>query len=259
MQTLQKDLPIPLYHQLKNILLDSIESGVWKADQKLPTESELAARFGVSKITVRQAMRDLSEIGYVRREQGRGTFVVFPKLQQGPRELTSFTEEMRRHGLAPSSRVLEQRLIPATPGISQILQIPEGSSLFQLKRLRLAGGEPMGVQSAHIPAHLVPGLEDLRFENDSLYEVLHSRHGLRAWTARETHSAVTLGPAEAALLGISAGSPALAGERIGFLSDGRPFEFVLSLMRGDRYNIVLELSKAATTTRVYFTSGPGRA
>jgi GntR family transcriptional regulator len=258
MQSLQKDLPIPLYHQLKTILLNSIESGEWKPEQRLPTESELAQRFGVSKITVRQAMRDLAEIGYVRREQGRGTFVAIPKLQQGPRELTSFTEEMRRHGLPPSSRVIEQRVVPASGEVAVMLRIPEGRPLVLLRRLRLAGGESMGVQTSHIPAYMAPGLEKDRLDDASLYDVLNSRYGLSAATARETHSAIILEPADAALLGVPPGSAALAGQRVTFLADGKPFEFVTSLMRGDRYHIVLELVKTRGA-RVSPSSGRGFA
>src|SRR5262249_26473857 len=104
---LDKNLPVPLYHQLRCVLADAIESGQWKSGEQLPTEDQLAANFGVSKITVRQALQELASAGYVRREQGRGTFVAKATLDQGPRELTSFTEEMKRHRLQASSRVLE--------------------------------------------------------------------------------------------------------------------------------------------------------
>ena len=96
---LDKGLPVPLYHQLKTVLLENLRSGEWKPNQQLPTEDELGSRFGVSKATVRQALRDLAQAGLVRREQGRGTFVADQKVQFGPRHLTSFTEEMRDFGL----------------------------------------------------------------------------------------------------------------------------------------------------------------
>ena len=98
MLTLTRHGPLPLYHQLKTVILREIEAGRWQPDAQLPTEDELARTFRVSKITVRQALRDLATEGYIRREQGRGTFVERRRLQQGPRELTSFTSEMRSHG-----------------------------------------------------------------------------------------------------------------------------------------------------------------
>jgi len=111
----------------------------------------------------------------------------------------------------------------------------------RLKRLRLADGEPMGVQTAHLPSALAPGLENESFEDRSLYDVLRSR-GLCPVRARETYIASVADHAAAKLLRISPGAPVFAAERITFLANGRPFEFVTSVMRGDRYNIVLDLA-----------------
>src|SRR6185503_5524734 len=105
-------------------------------------------RFRVSKITVRQALTDLAQLGYIRREQGRGTFVQRPPIEEGPRELTSFTGEMRGHGMSASSRVLEHGVVNATGDIAFPLEIVVGAPVFRLRRLRFADGEPMGVQTA---------------------------------------------------------------------------------------------------------------
>jgi GntR family transcriptional regulator len=241
MHALDKNLPVPLYHQLKNILMAGIESGQWEPGQQIPTETNLSERFGVSKITVRQALRDLVDLGYIRREQGRGTFVSKAKLSQGPRDLTSFSEEMRRHNLTAQSTVLEQTLQHSDPVTAEALHITGGDPVLVLKRLRIASGEPMGIQTAHIPAALVPGLVHEDLENLSLYEVLESRYGLHPTTARETHFAILVDPEDAAMLGVEPHSSALAVQRVTYMSGGEPFEFVNSIMRGDRYRIVLDL------------------
>ena len=239
---LDKQLPVPLYHQLKLVLLESIENGTWKPDDRLPTETELASTYAVSKITVRQALRELSDAGRVRREQGRGTFVARPRLELGPRELTSFTGEMRRHGWSAGSHVLTAETIEASGVAADELEVPVGSPVFLLKRLRLAGREPMGIQTAYIPLRLTPGITNLPLEGVSLYDTLQRHYGLYAVRARETHSAVLLDAEDADLLETAAGSPALAAERTSFLEDGRPLEYTTSIMRGDRYRIVLDLS-----------------
>lgn len=246
MSILNRDVPVPLYHQVKTLILREIEAGRWKPDAQLPTEDELSARFEVSKITVRQALRELATLGFIRREQGRGTFVQRPPLEQGPRELTSFTDEMRKHGLLAASQVLERGPVPATAEIATMLGISTGDPVFRLRRLRLADGEPMGLQTAYIPMALVPGISDVSFTAASLYDVLRDRYNLYPTTARETHIAVLVGPDDAGWLGLVPGAAAMAAERVATLADGRPLEYVHSIMRGDRYKIVLDLIKPST-------------
>jgi GntR family transcriptional regulator len=235
---LSKDLPIPLYYQLKCALMKAIEAGEWQPDQQLPNELQLAEQYGISKITVRQALQGLADMGYIRREHGRGTFVCKLKLDQGPRELTSFSEEIRRHRLTPTSRVVESMVQKAEGRVAESLG---AGQVFMLKRLRMADGEPMGLQTAHIPLNLVPGLEKENLENVSLYHILQSRYGLYPARARETYFAVKAKPPVARLLGIPSGSPVFDVERITYQTNGKPFEFVQSYMRGDRYNVILDL------------------
>jgi GntR family transcriptional regulator len=238
---LDKDLPVPLYHQLQSVLKAEIESRKWRADEQLPNETKIAERFGVSKITVRQALHKLAELGYIRREQGRGTFVARRKFDEGPRELTSFTEEMRRHDLAATSRLLGQSIVDADARVSDALLVPLHTPVFVLKRVRLAAGEPMSVQTAHIPAAFVPGIQVT--EDLSLYDILQTRYQLYPARARETYFAAAANAAASELLGIPIGSPVFSVERVTLLPNERPFEFVQSVVRGDRYTIVLDLVK----------------
>jgi GntR family transcriptional regulator len=243
---LDKDAGLPLYLQLKAILLERIRAGHWKANDRLPSEDELGLEFGVSKITVRQAVRDLAQAGLVRREQGRGTFVGDNQIRFGPRLLNSFTDEMRDTGLQPGSQVLEKKVITATPELITKLQLVEGAEVFLLKRLRLAGGEPMGLQTVYIPCQIAPGLLDIDFGTASLYETLEQRYGAAPYHATQTHFASLADRKQAKLLKIKEGSPLLSGERLTFLRGGRPLELTHSAMRGDRYQIELKLVRSLT-------------
>jgi GntR family transcriptional regulator len=236
-----RELPVPLYHQVKTQLLRGIEAGQWHPEDRLPSEDELADRFHVSKITVRQAMRELAQLGYVRREQGRGTFVQRPPLVEGPRTLTSFSEEMRRHGATASSQVLEQGIVPASADVASGLGVPEEEPVFHLRRLRLADADPMGVQTAYIPVALVPGIEAHDFTRASLYDVLGTHYNLAPATAHETHFAFAVGAEDAPLLRVPEGAPVMGTELVARLADGRALEYVRSVMRADRYKIVLDL------------------
>lgn len=240
---LNRHAAVPLYHQLKTAILRDIEAGRWKAGDRLPTEDALIERFHVSKITVRQALRELAQMGYVRREQGRGTFVQRAPLEEGPRELTSFTGEMRGHGLRATSKVLEQGVVHASEDVASELEIAVDDPVFHLRRLRLADDEPMGLQTAFIAMKLVPGIDTLSFAGASLYEILASRYSLSPTAARESHQAIAVPADVAPLLRVAPGSPALAAERLTSLADGRPLEYVQSIMRGDRYKIVLDLAR----------------
>lgn len=237
---LPRNAGIPLYYQLKTILREQIRSGALKPGQKLPNEEQLAAAYRVSLITVRRTLADLAAEGFLRRMQGRGTFVAEPVFAQGPRELTSFTYEMERRGLQASSKVLLKEVIPATGSVAAALEIPPGTDVFHLRRLRLAGGEPMGIQTAHIPLAIAPGLPSEDLERNSLYSVLR-RYGILPARGKEVHSAVLLTAEQARLLGRRRGAPGLAVVRTTYARDGRPFELVHSVMRGDRYQVVLDL------------------
>jgi len=242
---LDKDLPVPLYHQLKTVLLEKLKLGEWKPNEQLPTEDELGAQFGVSKATVRQALRDLAQAGLVRREQGRGTFVAEHRVQFGPRQLNSFTEEMRDFGLQSESRVLSQTVEAAGGELVDQLRVAERSPVFRLLRLRLAGGEPMGLQTVYIPCEFAPSLFDTDFGSASLYETLERVHGLTLDHAIQKHFAVAISREEAALLNVAEGVPALGGVRLTFSRDGRPIELTRSIMRGDRYQIQLKLVRVS--------------
>lgn len=240
-QGLNKQLRIPLYHQLKAILRDQIRTGMLKPNDRLPAEEVMASQCGVSKATVRQALNELAYEGLLRRAQGLGTFIAEPKVKVGPRQLTSFSAEMRARKLQPSSRVLKKEIIIADGELAERLQVLPGSQLLCLERLRLADNQPMGIQTAYIPLFLAPALAQEQFERISLYRVLEEKYGLIPARARETHYAVLMNEEQAELLHTSPGSPALAARRLTWLATGQPLELVESIMHGERYEIVLDL------------------
>ena len=242
---LDRTTVVPLYHQLKEILLSDIRSGKLKPNDRLPPEDQVALKYGVSTITVRRTLMDLATEGYIRREQGRGTFVSPFPLEQGPRELTSFSNEMARRGMVPGSVVLKQEIIEADDELATHLQIPQSSPVFLLRRLRLADGEPLGIQSAHVPLHLAPGLGDLNFTSASLYETLDQKFGLVPERAREVYTAAFITGEEANILQLPEQSLGLAAKRWTLLADGTACEFVSSIMRADRYEVALDLRHPA--------------
>ncbi len=242
-QTVDRNKPTPLYHQLKCILLESIGDGRLKPKEKLLAEIMLAKQYGVSMATVRQALGEMEREGYIVRIQGRGTFVAGSPVDFGPSNLDSFTVQMEGRGMRPNSKVLEQSVIRAEPELAESMGMRQGAPLFRLTRLRLADAEPMGIQTAHIPLDMAPGLELRDFRNEkSLYSVLVQNYGLIPARAHETHTAIALDKNQAQILKTVAGAPALESRRLTLLESGSPMELVLSVMRGDRHRVVLDLT-----------------
>jgi GntR family transcriptional regulator len=238
-----KDVPIPLYYQIKARLLEAIESGQLKPGDRVPSERELTAQFTVSRMTARQALTELETQGYLYRLQGKGTFVATPKLEQPLAGLTSFTEDMRRRGLEPGAQVLTAGEVPADRRVARSLGVAEGAPVFKLERLRLAGGDPMALEASHIPAVYAPGLLDAGAIRGSLYQVLEERYGIRLVRAVQSLEAVAANSYEGEMLHVREGTPLLLLERTSRDTADRPVEFVKSLYRGDRYRFTTELHR----------------
>lgn len=228
--------PEPLWHQAEQALRALIADGTWPDGTQLPNEGKLSEMLGVSRITIRHALRNVEESGLLRREHGRGTFVRTSTVTAGVRGLTSFTQEMTDRGLVVGSRVLELTEQVASQDVASALEIADGAPVVKIRRLRAGNNQPIGIQTAFIPAERVPGLAGMKQPIPSLYEVLKERFGITPLEAREIYGVGTVSAEDAELLEVDPGSPAFVVQRI--TSDSRgPFEYTVSTMRGDRYEI----------------------
>lgn len=228
--------PEPLWYQAEQALRALIADGTWPDGTQLPNEGKLSEMLGVSRITIRHALRNIEESGLLRREHGRGTFVRTSTVTAGVRGLTSFTQEMAERGLVVGSRVLDMVELPASPEVANALEIREGETVVMLRRLRAGNDQPIGIQTAYLPSARVPGFADIGEPVRSLYETLKSHFGIVPREAREIYRVGAVSAEDAAFLEMEAGSPAFVVQRI--TSDGRgPFEYTVSTMRGDRYEI----------------------
>jgi GntR family transcriptional regulator len=228
--------PEPLWHQAEQALRGLIETGEWPTGSQIPNEDKLGALLGISRITLRHALRNLEEAGLVKREHGRGTFVRSGTVVAGARGLTSFTQEMATLGLVVGTRLLAAELIPATPAMADPLELEPGAELIRLRRLRLGNNAPIGIQTAHLPAARFPGLYEAAATMGSLYETLRERYALAPVEAHEVYRVGRVVEGDAEFIGQPAGTPAFVVERLAFDRFG-PFEFTVSTMRADRYEI----------------------
>ncbi len=231
---------VPKYYRLKQELLKQLES--LAPGESLASERLLAAKFGTSRTTVRQAFQELVVEGRLQRVHGSGTYVAPPKLTQAL-QLTSYTEDMRSMGIEPSSRVLEVAQLSADDFLAKRLSITVGGRVVRIRRLRIADGEPRAIEATHLSAARFPRLRQNLARLGSLYAALADVYGVHLAAAEETIETVLARPEEAELLETDVGLPMLMLSRHSFDSDGMPVEWARSVYRGDRYKFVAWLQR----------------
>ena len=232
--------PIPLHHQVFRDLKAALDANEWRPGDRMPTERELAERYGCSLITIRHALGELVREGRIERTRGRGTYVLPPRIDRDIGGTMSFAEEMRRRGLDPATRVITARIEPAGEVVAEQLGIARDAPVAHLERVRLGDGEPLLLEQARLPAERFPGLLAFDFERRSLYDVLADRYDTPIVRARETVEPVVIKRREAELLGVPTRSLALRIDGIAYAASGEAVEVARSYVRGDRTRYYLE-------------------
>jgi GntR family transcriptional regulator len=230
---------VPKYYLAKIEIVGLIEA--LGEGATVPSERELAARFGIARETVRQALQELLVEGRVRRRHGRATVVAGPKIVQ-PLSIESYTEGVRRQGRTPGRTLVALEPLPADETQAAHLEIEPGAELLHLERILLSDDEPMGLESTFLPATRFPRLRAEFDPGTSLYAYVRGT-GVVFDRAVEHIETVLASPREAALLGTSPALPMLLLNRVSRDPDGRPIERVRSLFRGDRFSLVAELRR----------------
>ena len=244
MQTiLLRDGNVPLHAQITEALRLQIKDEQLKPGENFPSERELAERYGVSRMTVRQALRHLRQENLIYNERGVGTFVTDRKLDVHTRNLSGFSEEMISLGLVPSSRVLQLKRETADEQILKDLDLTAAAEVFHLERLRLADDEPMAFESTYIPAALCPELDKIDLTKTSLYQILEDDYNVRMHHAAEILEAAAADELAARQLEITVGAPVLVVHRVVFTESNQPIESAHTTYRADRYRATFYLSK----------------
>src|SRR4051812_33215605 len=210
---------LPKGEQLRGIiseLIASLEPGA-----SLPSERELAERYGIARMTVRTELDRLVGDGLVYRIHGRGTFVAAPRVTQAM-TLSSFSEDMRERGLIPGSQILACHVVLATSEVAGRLEIADGSQVIRIHRVRTADGEPMAVEEAFLPADPFAGLDQADLERGSLFALLEDQWGVELRAGEQRVVAVTFDDMQARLLGVDAGAPGLQFQTTGRDGEGAP-------------------------------------
>ncbi|KYO66940.1 GntR family transcriptional regulator [Thermovenabulum gondwanense] len=234
--------PLPLYYQLKNELLEDIKKGVYRENEKIPSENELQKLYNVSLITVRKALSDLVQEGILYRIQGKGTFVAKPKIQRFL-SLQSFTEEMKQKGIELETKILKFLKEYADNEIGEALNLDSDKNVWVIERLRIGNGEPIAIQKSYLPCYLFKNFNLEYFKNsNSLYEIIKTKYDIVPYRAEEIYYSKNINDKNIAeQLSVGLKTAAFLVKRITFNQEGIPFEFTVSLLRGDIYSIRVNL------------------
>ena len=239
---INKNSPIPIYYQLKELIKEEIRANKYKSGTQISSESEISEKYDISRMTVRHAIDRLVNEGVLYRVQGRGTFVAPEKFQQDLAELTSFTQEMYRKGMHASSEVLELAVEDASPDIKENIG---HEKVIRIKRIRKGNNEPMGVETSYIlyPEFKFILVEDL--SKESLYALLAEKGGVLFSYAKQVMQASVANKEQARLLNVPTGTPILVDSRLTFMVGDVAIEYVEAFYRGDlyKYEVVLMARK----------------
>lgn len=234
MTSIERDSPIPLYYQLKQLLGQRIVSGELQSGDMFPTEEQLQEEYQLSRTTVRQALKELELEGLVSRHRGRGTFVTQPKIHHSPEPHFSLTDALLKQGIQPDWRVLSAEWVPASAEIAAALGLETGTPVFQLRRLRLTNKEPIGYHIAHASPALAAALDKEQISRGGSLDYLRGNDALEGSYANRTLEAIGAPPEVAELLDIDAGSPMLQIRRHVLHREGHILEILQAMYRGDR-------------------------
>lgn len=235
METIDRSSPLPFYVQLERILrAEFTRQGLVPGDRVL-SDHELCDRYDVSRSVVRQALSILETDGVITRTRGKGTFVAYPKVDQGlVRSTRGLYEDARERGQAIVSQVRRQDVVAADEPVAERLGLKVGAPVVTVERLRSLDGEPWVHTTTWLPHDVVPGLEDADLEHRSLYETLRQDYGLQFGRAHRSVEAALAGEPTGTLLGIGADAPVLVLRSVLYDVDGRAIETFVAHHRGDR-------------------------
>lgn len=221
-------------------LVKQIQNGTYQAHDQLPSERELCSLYGLSRITVRQALQELEREGFIYKEHGKGTFVASKSYDQDLVKLYSFTEAMKSQGRKPSTRVLSFQELAIDEHLAERMNLQTNEEVFQVIRLRLADGEPLMYETSYLPKRIFQHLTASDLVERPMYDVFQQDYHVFVTKAVEQFSATLVRRNEAEHLQIADNNPAMLVRRYAYHHETL-LEYTVSVARGDKFHYTVEL------------------
>lgn len=242
-ESLSSISPVPLYAQMKEILRARIFNNTYKAHEQLPSESELTRSFGISRITVRQALGDLQKEGLVFKIHGKGTYVTQPKAFQNIGKLQGFGEAMASMGYETFSQVISFKILPADKTVSEKLGMNENEMVSEIRRVRYLNRAPISLDVSYLPREVGERLNKEDLAHRDIFLILENEYGYSLGQAELKIEAMLADESLGKLLLVDKGSPVLRIERLTFTTDKQPLDFEYLYYRGDAFQYRLSVER----------------
>jgi GntR family transcriptional regulator len=245
--TIDPTASLPRYAQVEDVLAASMADGTFPPGSRLPSEDRLAERFAVSRTTIRTTIDHLVRRGLVEIRRGKGTFVTRPKLTQELTELTGFVEDMQALGHHATARVLDQQLLAATDAVARQLELPPGTPVVRIQRVRLADDIPLSFDETYLPRALGAKVLTDNLALEPIFALLEQKYDTPLVEAEYRLEAVSASLEVAHALEIDPGSPIFLIERTSYSGGHRPVDYEKLYYRGDHIRFVTRLARRATS------------
>lgn len=241
MQIIDRNSPIPLYYQLKTILLDKIREGAWQVGDLLPSENQLQDDYDISRTTVRQTLSELVTEGYLIRKRGLGTFIAEPKVTYDPSKQFELNEYTKSQGITLHWEFKDAEEINADETVATALDIREGVTVLRIRRLRLADNRVIGYHLAYVAPNIQKFIDEAHYTEGQSLDYLKNCPALSDSRIQRTLEASIAEQLDMDWLDAAPNTPILKMERIVFANDNSPVEFLVARFRGDRFKYQITL------------------
>jgi GntR family transcriptional regulator len=242
-RTLERNSANPLYAQLKSIIKEQIENGEWGPNTMIPSENELAMNYNISRMTVRSVITQLVHEGILYRVQGKGTFVCESKIEMSSLSYAGIRSQLEKKGYKVETKLLEVKQIPCNGSVSQRLQIPPGTMVYDIRRTRFANDVYISYHHTFVPVALCNDLEQYDLQNEQLCEIMSVHYGLNRAYSVETLESYLADEPKAVILGVGYGFPLLLLQDLIFNANKTPFEYSRIFFRGDKVTLRFEYNR----------------
>lgn len=233
----------PKYKQIEEDIKQKIESGVYKVNEKIMSESEICKKYEVSRITAVRSINDLVAEGYLIRKKGKGSFVKGKVIKEGESTLMGFSERMQLQNLKVTSKVLEKRLVHAPKEMIDFFNLPKDTEVIFLKRLRIVDDVPLCITFAYLMKDVYNWTLEENFENSSLYDLMENKYHFKLGKGTQLIKVDYLKKSDCKLLKVKEGSPCLKLSLFTSLDDGRVAAYDETYYAEDRYEYMIKLNR----------------